>query len=278
MTSRLTATDLRVGYDRRSVIDGLSVEIPDNSFTVIVGANACGKSTLLRALSRTLQVAGGAITLDGHDIAKLPTKEVARRLGLLPQTTVTPEGITVHDLVSRGRFPHQRFLRQWTADDQRAVDDALAATQITDLALRPLDELSGGQRQRAWLAMVLAQQTRLLMLDEPTTFLDIAHQLEVLDLCCDLQEQGYTLVAVLHDLNQAARYASHLICMADGAIVASGTPHDVVTAERIQQVFGIACQVVDDPQTGTPMVIPLSRAARRTDPVGDVGRVTAVGS
>jgi iron complex transport system ATP-binding protein len=262
MTSRLSASGLQVGYDKRLVIDGLSVKIPDNSFTVIVGPNACGKSTLLRALSRTLPAAGGTISLDGRDIATLPTKEVARRLGLLPQTTVTPEGITVLDLVSRGRFPHQRFLRQWTADDQRAVDAALAATQISDLALRPLDELSGGQRQRAWLAMVLAQQTRLLMLDEPTTFLDIAHQLDVLDLCCDLQELGYTLVAVLHDLNQAARYASHLICMSNGAIVAAGTPQQVVTAERIQQVFGIACEVVADPQTGTPMVIPLSRAAR----------------
>jgi len=262
MTSRLTASDLTLGYDRRVVVDSLSVEIPDRSFTVIVGPNACGKSTLLKALARSLAPTSGTVHLDGQEILSLPTKEVARRLGFLPQTTVTPETITVADLVSRGRYPHQRLLRQWAGSDQRAVDAAMRATNVTDLARRAVDELSGGQRQRAWLAMVLAQQTSLLLLDEPTTFLDIAHQLEVLDLCADLQEDGMTLVAVLHDLNQACRYATHLICLSAGQIVASGPPAEVISADLVQQVFGVACEIITDPQTGTPLIVPLSRRAR----------------
>lgn len=263
MTSRLAATSLTLGYDDRVVVDGLSLAIPDGSFTVIVGPNACGKSTLLRAMARALHPRGGSVQLDGQDIFRLPTKEVARRLGLLPQTAVTPDTITVSDLVGRGRYPHQRLLRQWSAEDQRAVDDAMEATNVTALAGRAVDELSGGQRQRAWLAMVLAQQTSLLLLDEPTTFLDIAHQLEVLDLCADLQQQGLTLVAVLHDLNQACRYADHLVCLSEGAVVAAGPPAQVLTAELIDRVFGVPCQIIEDPQTSTPMVVPLSRSRRR---------------
>ena len=262
MTSRLTASELTLGYAQRVVAEDLTVDIPDQSFTVIVGPNACGKSTLLKALARSLSPTRGTVYLDGRDILTLHTKEVARRLGFLPQNTVTPESITVSDLVSRGRYPHQRFLRQWTTDDQQAVDSAMTATNVESLARRPVDELSGGQRQRAWLAMVLAQQTSLLLLDEPTTFLDIAHQLEVLDLCADLQEQGMTLVAVLHDLNQACRYANHLICLSEGKVVASGPPADVMTAELVREVFGVSCQIINDPETGTPMIVPLTRAAR----------------
>ncbi len=258
---RLAADGLRLAYDDRVVVDGLSVTIPDGSFTVIVGPNACGKSTLLRALARTLAPRAGTVLLDGRPITELASKEVARRLALLPQSPLAPEAITVEDLVSRGRFPYQRLLRQWSAEDARAVAAAMAATGVTDLARRLVNELSGGQRQRVWLAMSLAQDTPLLLLDEPTTFLDIAHQHEVLDLCAELHEAGRTLVAVLHDLNQASRYATHLIAMKAGRIVAEGPPADVVTAERIADVFGLACRVLPDPETGTPMVVPARRGA-----------------
>ncbi len=263
--SRLGAAGLRLAYDDRVVVDGLSVTVPDGSFTVVVGPNACGKSTLLRALARTLTPRAGAVLLDGRPITELASRDVARRLALLPQAPVAPESITVEDLVSRGRFPYQRLLRQWSPEDARAVAAAMAATGVADLARRPVQELSGGQRQRVWLAMALAQDTPILLLDEPTTFLDIAHQHEVLDLCADLHEAGRTLVAVLHDLNQAARYATHLIAMKDGRIVAQGPPAEVVTAERIVEVFGLACRVLPDPETGTPMVVPARRGAHASD-------------
>lgn len=256
----LYGEELTLAYEQRVVARRLGVTIPPNSFTVIVGPNACGKSTLLRALAGLLKPVTGAVYLDGQVITRYPAKQVARRLGLLPQTAVVPDGITVADLVARGRYPHQRLLRQWSAEDEAAVSAAMAATRVTELADRVVDELSGGQRQRVWLAMVLAQQTKLLLLDEPTTFLDIAHQVEVLDLCADLHEHGdRTLVAVLHDLNQAARYATHLIVMSDGAIVAEGEPAEVLTAELVTKVFGLDCQIIPDPQTGTPMVVPAAR-------------------
>jgi len=259
---RLYGVDLTLAYDQRVVASGLDVSIPDNSFTVIVGPNACGKSTLLRALSRMLKPRQGAVYLDSEVITSRPSKEVARRLGLLPQTSIAPDGITVADLVARGRYPHQRLLRQWSHDDEEMVTQALAATNITDLADRFVDELSGGQRQRVWLAMVLAQQTDLLLLDEPTTFLDIAHQVEVLDLCAELHEsRGHTLVAVLHDLNHACRYATHLIAMREGAIVAQGRPAEIVNASLVEEVFGPACRVIPDPETDTPLVVPLRRRA-----------------
>ncbi|MDC7122454.1 ABC transporter ATP-binding protein [Cellulomonas fimi] len=261
--SPLEARDLTLAYDQLVVARDLSVAIPRASFTVIIGPNGCGKSTLLRALARTLKPRAGEVLLEGRPVEKMRGKDVARRLALLPQSPVAPEAITVGDLVARGRYPHQGILRQWSPADARAVADALDATEVADLRDRYVSDLSGGQRQRVWLAMALAQETDLLLLDEPTTYLDIAHQVEVMDLCARLHEEGRTLVAVLHDLNQAARYATHLVAMRDGRVVAEGPPAEVVTAERVREVFGLACRVVPDPETGTPMVVPLRGAAAR---------------
>ena len=258
MTARLRADAVTAGYERRLILDQLTVAIPDNSFTVVVGANACGKSTLLRALARLLPARAGRVVLDGQDIRTLPTKEVARRVGLLPQSSIAPDGITVAELVARGRHPHQTALRQWTRADEDATRRALAATGTTELGARRVDELSGGQRQRVWVAMALAQETSLLLLDEPTTFLDITHQFELLNLFSGLHQDGATLVAVLHDLNHAARYATHLIAMKDGRVVAEGAPADIVTAELVEEVFGLRCVVAPDPVTGTPAVFPLN--------------------
>ncbi|WEO76169.1 ABC transporter ATP-binding protein [Cryobacterium sp. SO2] len=254
--SPLQAAGLSVRYDRRSVIDDLDLSVPPGSFTVIIGPNACGKSTLLRALAGLLPAASGAVLLDCKDISAYSAKETARRLGLLPQSAVSPDGITVAELVARGRYAHQRLLRQWSAADEAAVTDALRLTDVADLATRPVDELSGGQRQRVWIAMVLAQQTPLILLDEPTTYLDIAHQIEVLNLLHDLNGQGRTIVAVLHDLNHAARYASNIIAMQDGRIVAHGPPRTTITAELVAGVFGLPNIVINDPLTGTPLVVP----------------------
>ena len=267
LPGRLTGTDLRVGYGDRTVLADLDVVVPDGSFTVIVGPNACGKSTLLRTLSRLLRPQHGAVLLDGRDVAGYGGKEFAREVGLLPQQSIAPDGITIIDLVARGRFPYQKLFRQWTEADQRAVAFALQVTRLTELSTRPVEALSGGQRQRVWIAMALAQQTPILLLDEPTTFLDLGHQIEVLDLCVDLNRRGTTLVAVLHDLNQAARYASHIIAMRDGEIVAVGPPRDIITAELVDRVFGVYAQVIDDPQTGTPLVVPLAEGAVRADSV-----------
>lgn len=261
--SRLHVDGATVGYDKRVISQGLSVSIPDASFTVIVGPNACGKSTLLRGLSRLLRPSQGQVILDGADINSYKTKEVARRIGLLPQTATAPDGITVADLVARGRFPYQGLIRQWTDADEEAVARAMDQTAVTDLSGRLVDELSGGQRQRVWVAMTLAQHTDILLLDEPTTFLDIAHQIELLELFTDLHHAGHTLVAVLHDLNHAARYGTHLIAMKDGNVVAVGPPEEVVTAELVEEVFGLRCLVVPDPAVGTPQVVPLGRERTR---------------
>ncbi|WP_435154935.1 ABC transporter ATP-binding protein [Amycolatopsis sacchari] len=258
--TRLHGEGLTLAYDGRTVAEDLGVTIPDQSFTVIVGPNACGKTTLLRALARLLKPRKGMVYLDGEVITSMPAKQVARRLGLLPQSSIAPEGITVADLVARGRYPHQRLLRQWSKEDAAVVERSMSATGVSELADRLVDELSGGQRQRVWLAMALAQETELLLLDEPTTFLDISHQMDILDLCAQLHaEQGRTLVAVLHDLNHAARYGTHLIAMRGGRVIATGTPEEVVTAERVEEIFDLPCRVMPDPETGTPLVIPKAR-------------------
>lgn len=261
--ARLRAEGLTLGYDGRTISSNLTVEIPDGSFTVIVGANACGKSTLLRAMARLLTPQRGRVLLEGGDIAGMKTKQVATKLGLLPQSSIAPEGITVADLVARGRFPHQGLFDRWSAADERAVEAAMAATRVDELSGRAVDELSGGQRQRVWVAMALAQETPTLLLDEPTTFLDISHQYELLELCRSLRlEGGRTLVAVLHDLNQAARFGTHLIVMKAGRVVASGAPSDVLTEDLVREVFDLPCRIVPDPVTGTPLVVPLDGAGR----------------
>ncbi|AYD04585.1 iron ABC transporter ATP-binding protein (plasmid) [Neorhizobium sp. NCHU2750] len=259
IADRLQADAVTLRYDQRTISKNLSVSIPDGAFTAIVGPNACGKSTLLKALSRLIRPSDGQVILDGHDIHHMAAKDVARRLGLLPQSAIAPDGITVADLVARGRYPHQSFLRQWSSADEAAVARAMAATGVTDLSGRFVDELSGGQRQRVWVAMVLAQETPILLLDEPTTFLDIAHQIELLDLLADLNDEGRTIVAVLHDLNHACRYASHLIAMKDGAIVASGKPAEIVTSDLVETVFNLPAMVIPDPVSGTPMIVPKGR-------------------
>ena len=260
LTHTLAVEGATIGYDDRVVVADLTLEIPAGKITTIVGANACGKSTLLRAMARLLRVRAGRVLLDGAAIDTLPSRDVATVLGLLPQTPISPEGIAVADLVGRGRYPHQGWFRRWTPQDDEAVEEALRATDILDLADRAVDELSGGQRQRVWIAMALAQQTDVLLLDEPTTFLDVAHQVEVLDLLTDLNRtRGTTIVMVLHDLNLAARYTDHLVALREGRLVAQGAPRDVVTPELVAEVFGMTAQVVPDPVSGTPLVVPVGR-------------------
>ncbi|MGY1806463.1 ABC transporter ATP-binding protein [Blastococcus sp. SYSU D00669] len=257
---RLAAEGLRLAYDTKVVVDDLDLELTEGSFTAIVGPNGCGKSTLLRALGRLMRPAAGRTLLDGRSIFEQPTREVAKVLGLLPQTPTAPEGLTVADLVARGRYPHQSWLRQWSRDDEAAVSEALAWTDMADLADRPVDALSGGQRQRAWISMALAQGTDLLLLDEPTTYLDLSHQIDVLELVARLHaERGRTVVVVLHDLNLAARYAGRLVAMKDGVLVGSGTPGEVLTEQLLADVFDLEARVVPDPVTGTPMVVPVRR-------------------
>lgn len=257
---QLTAEDLTLGYGDRTVVSSLDLAVPPGAITVIVGANACGKSTLLRSMSRLLAPREGRVVLDGKEVHRLPAKELARTLGLLPQSPVAPEGITVSDLVGRGRHPHQSMFSRWNEKDDAAVASALEATATEPLADRAVDELSGGQRQRVWIAMALAQQTDLLLLDEPTTFLDASHQIEVLDLLTDLnRSRGTTIVMVLHDLNLAARYADHLIALADGTLHAAGSPAEVLTEETVRAVFGLESRVVEDPVSGRPLMLPIGR-------------------
>ena len=260
ISHQLSATSLRLAYGERTVIDGLDVELPPGKVTAIVGANGCGKSTLLRSLARLLPPTAGQVLLDGDDLRRLPSKQVARTLGLLPQSPTAPEGIAAADLVGRGRHPHQKLLARWNERDYEIVAASLEATGTADLADRPVDELSGGQRQRVWIAMALAQETDILLLDEPTTFLDVAHQVEVLDLLRDLNhDRGTTIAMVLHDINLAARYSDHLFALREGRIVAAGPPGEVVTAELIAEVFELDSLVISDPLSGTPLVLPRGR-------------------
>jgi iron complex transport system ATP-binding protein len=252
----LSACGLAAGYDGRTVFKDLDLALEPGAFTVIIGPNACGKSTLLRTLARLLPARHGSVLLDGSDIHTLPTREVARRLGVLPQSPLVPEGVTVADLVGRGRQPHQHWWRQWSEEDTAAVVEATERAGVGDLRDRAVDQLSGGQRQRVWIAMTLAQQTDVLLLDEPTTFLDLAHQVEVLTLIERLRDDGRTVVAVLHDLNQAARHADHLVAMREGRIVAAGPPRSVVTVDLVRDVFGLDCVVVPCPVSGAPLVVP----------------------
>ena len=267
VTSRLLAEDITLAYDGRVVASNLSVAIPDRSFSAIIGPNASGKSTLLRALSRLLRPESGSVYLDGKRIWELRARDVAKILGLLPQSAIAPDAITVFDLVSRGRYPHQGLFRQWSEDDEAAVFSALDATKTTGLAGRCMDDLSGGQRQRVWLAMVLAQETSLLLLDEPTTYLDIAYQIELLELLAELNAGGRTVVAVLHDLNHACRFASHVIAMKGGAIVAEGKPAEIITEELVEDVFGLPSIIIPDPVAGTPMIVPKQKKVPATGEV-----------
>jgi iron complex transport system ATP-binding protein len=254
----LEARDLTLTYDRNPVVHDLSARVESGSITALVGANASGKSTLLRGVARLLKPARGAVLLDGQAIDRLATKQIARRMAVLPQGAALPEGVTVRELAAHGRYPHQGLLRQWSREDQAAVERALERTGITHLAERPLDELSGGQRQHAWIAMALAQETGVLLLDEPTTYLDIAHQVAVLELLSELNARdGRTIVMVLHDLNQAARYAHRMLAIRDGRVVAEGRPDEVVTEQVVRDVFGLEARIIDDPVSGTPLCVPL---------------------
>jgi iron complex transport system ATP-binding protein len=256
--SRLSARDVTLGYGDTVVVERLDLDVLDGSVTAVIGPNGCGKSTLLRALGRLLRPRAGEVLLDGRRIDRLPTREVARTLGLLPQTPVAPEGLTVADLVARGRHPHQAWFRQWSRDDEAVVAEAMASTGVLELGDRPVDSLSGGQRQRAWIAMALAQGTDLLLLDEPTTHLDLAHAVDGLDLL-DRQnaERGQTVLMVLHDLNLAARYADRLVAMKAGRIVAQGPPRDVLTPALLEEVFGLRAVVLPDPVSRGVLVVPI---------------------
>lgn len=261
--SRLRAQQLRLSYGPSTVVDRLDLDVLDGAITAVVGPNGCGKSTVLRALGRLMSPTSGTVVLDGRRIDSMPTREVAREVGLLPQGPTAPAGMTVHDLVGRGRNPHLSWLRQWSPADATVVATSLELTGLTDLAERPVDELSGGQRQRAWIAMVLAQETPLLLLDEPTTFLDLAHQVDVLDLVDQLHAQsGRTVVMVLHDLNLAARYAHHVVVIDEGRVHAAGPPAEVITADVLAQVFGLPATVLTDPLTGGPLVVPHTHRRR----------------
>ena len=263
----ITTETLQLGYDAAVIIQNLSLSIPSGKITALVGPNGCGKSTLLRGLARLLAPRHGAVYLDGQAIQKLPTRELAKQLGILPQGPVAPEGLTVRELVAQGRYPHQQWFQQWSAADERALNDALTITGMAELADRPVDALSGGQRQRAWIAMTLAQETPVVLLDEPTTFLDLAHQIEVLHLLEHLnREEGRTIIMVVHDLNHAARHAHHVIALRAGSVVAAGSPATIITPALLHEVFGVAADVVVDPRSGVPLCIPYALATAPLTP------------
>ncbi|WP_276354838.1 ABC transporter ATP-binding protein [Cohnella caldifontis] len=264
-THLFQAERITAGYDHRTVIQKVGLAIPSQRISVIIGANGCGKSTLLKTLARLIQPTSGQITLDGKPIRQIPPKPLARVIGLLPQSPIVPEGISVADLVGRGRYPHQSLFSGWTKKDEEAVAEAMRIMDITELANHSIDELSGGQRQRVWIAMALAQQTDILLLDEPTTFLDITYQIEILDLLTDLnRKHGTTIVMVLHDINLSARYADHIFALLKGKLVAEGEPSKVITSALVKEIFGLDCTVIEDPVSGSPMVVPIGRYHRGT--------------
>ena len=251
---------LTAGYEGKTILQDIELEIPSNKISVIIGANGCGKSTLLKTLSNLIKSSSGSIALDGKAISKFPPKQLARILGILPQSPIVPEGITVADLVGRGRFPHQNYFSGWSKKDYEAVAEAMEIMKITEFANRNIDELSGGQRQRVWIAMALAQQTDILFLDEPTTFLDITYQVEILDLLTDLNRKyGTTIVMVLHDINLSARYADYIFALEKGKLVGEGKPADIITSKLVKDIFGLNCTVINDPVSGTPLVVPKGR-------------------
>ncbi|GAA1482627.1 ABC transporter ATP-binding protein [Gordonia sinesedis] len=265
----LAARDVTVGYRDRTVITGLDLELSAGRLTGIVGPNGCGKSTLLKALSRLVPISGGSVEIDGRTLDSVSTRELATKIGVLPQNPVAPDGILVSDLVALGRHPHQSWLRQWGSGDADVVSEALTRTGVADLADRRVDSLSGGQRQRVWIAMVLAQQTEILLLDEPTTYLDLARSLEVLDLIDVLHtERGRTVVMVLHDLGLACRYCDELVVMRDGAVVAAGAPSDVITESLLWEVFGLRSRVIADPVSSRPLVVPVGQRCVDSDDDG----------
>jgi len=271
------------GYENKTIVQGISLSIPSNKISVIIGANACGKSTLLKTLARLIKPTSGSITLDGKQIDKIPPKQLARVLGLLPQSPIVPEGISVADLVGRGRFPHQTLFSGWSKKDYEAVAEAMEIMKITELANQNIDELSGGQRQRVWIAMALAQQTDILFLDEPTTFLDITYQVEILDLLTDLnRKHGTTIVMVLHDINLSSRYADHIFALRKGLLVAEGEPSKVITSELVKDIFGMDSTVIQDPVSGTPLIVPIGRHHAKpvtpAAPASPVSPVTSVNS
>ncbi|MGG6293906.1 ABC transporter ATP-binding protein [Leptolyngbya sp. AN02str] len=270
----LATHQLTLAYDGNTIIQGLDLAIPQGKMTTLVGPNGCGKSTLLRGMARLLAPKGGTVYLKGEAIAQLPTKELAKRLGILPQSPSAPEGLTVRELVAQGRYPHQTWFKQWSQDDEHAVEAAIATTHLQEFANRPIDTLSGGQRQRAWIAMALAQNTDTLLLDEPTTYLDLAHQIEVLDLLYHLNQQGgRTIVMVLHDLNLACRYSHHLVALRDGLLMAQGTPTEVVTEAMVQQVFNLKSRILTDPISNTPLCLPITSVATVGQNHGDRNEV-----
>lgn len=261
----LEAKGLGLSYGGDFIFENLNLTVPIGKITVFIGSNGCGKSTLLRSMARLLKPQRGSVVLNGADIASMSTKDVARKLAILPQGPTAPEGLTVMQLVKQGRYPYQSWLRQWSREDEEAVTAALESTRLTDLADRTVDSLSGGQRQRAWIAMTLAQETPIILLDEPTTYLDLTHQIEVLDLLYDLnvQEQR-TIVMVLHDINLACRYADHIVAIRDGSIKAEGKPEDIISSELMQTVFQLPCEIIPDPLYGTPMCVPRGKSKRRS--------------
>lgn len=260
MKQPIATNNLSLGYGERVIIDDLTIEIPKGEITVFIGGNGCGKSTLLRSVARLLKPHNGSVLLEGKQISSLSTKEIARKMAILPQTPVAPEGLTVYQLVKQGRYPHQSWIKQWTKKDEAKVLEALDSTNMLEFKDRSVDELSGGQRQRAWIAMTLAQDTDIILLDEPTTYLDMTHQIEILDLLFELNEkEGRTIVMVLHDLNLACRYAHNLVAIKDGAVYSQGTPESVISCEMVRAVFDMDCQVTSDPLFGTPLCIPYGR-------------------